>query len=93
MKIVSWNVNGLAACKRKGFLRFIADTKADVVCCQEIKTQCPLNIANNIHIIIESFIIRLYALLIPRKGEHIVIKAKQLSKEVILFFNRPPPSK
>ena len=43
MKIVSWNVNGIVACRRKGFLRFLADTKPDILCCQEIKTQCPLN--------------------------------------------------
>ena len=43
MKIVSWNVNGIVACRRKGFLRFLTDTKPDIMCCQEIKTQCPLN--------------------------------------------------
>ena len=42
MKIISWNVNGLAACKRKGFLKFLAYAKPDFLCCQEIKTQCPL---------------------------------------------------
>ncbi len=35
MKIVSWNVNGIAACRRRGFLKFLADSNADVVCCQE----------------------------------------------------------
>ena len=43
MKIVSWNVNGIAACRRKGFLKFLADAKPDIVCCQEIKTRCSLN--------------------------------------------------
>ncbi len=43
MKIVSWNVNGIIACRRKGFLRFLSDAKPDVMCCQEIKTQCALN--------------------------------------------------
>ena len=43
MKIISWNVNGIIACRRKGFLRFLADTKPDVVCCQEVKTKCALN--------------------------------------------------
>lgn len=38
MKIVSWNVNGLAACKRKGFLRVLTKSGADIFCCQEIKT-------------------------------------------------------
>ena len=42
MKIVSWNVNGLARCRRNGFLKFLSDAKPDVLCCQEIKGQCPL---------------------------------------------------
>lgn len=25
MKIVSWNVNGLARCRRNGFLKFLSD--------------------------------------------------------------------
>lgn len=43
MKIVSWNVNGIIACRRKGFLRFLANANPDIVCCQEIKIQCALN--------------------------------------------------
>ena len=43
MKIASWNVNGLAACKRKGFLRVLANSRADIFCCQEIKAHCPLS--------------------------------------------------
>ncbi|WP_298018928.1 exodeoxyribonuclease III [uncultured Dysosmobacter sp.] len=43
MKITTWNVNGIAACRRKGFLRFLADTRPDILCCQEIKSQCELN--------------------------------------------------
>lgn len=42
MKIVSWNVNGLEACKRKGFMNFLENTNADIFCCQEIKKQCYL---------------------------------------------------
>lgn len=41
MKIASWNVNGLAVCKRKGFLRVLANSRADIFCCQE--TRCPLS--------------------------------------------------
>lgn len=43
MKVVSWNVNGIAACRRKGFLKFLADVKPDIMCCQEVKTKCALN--------------------------------------------------
>lgn len=44
MKIVSWNVNGIVSCRRKGLLKFLASSKPDLVCFQEIKTQCPLTV-------------------------------------------------
>lgn len=37
MKIVSWNVNGLRAAERKGFLDWLRASDADVVLLQEIK--------------------------------------------------------
>lgn len=37
MKIISWNVNGLRACIKKGFLDFVADSGADVICLQEVR--------------------------------------------------------
>ncbi|MCD4761644.1 exodeoxyribonuclease III [bacterium] len=37
MKIVSWNVNGVRAVLKKGFLDFLRVEKPDVVCVQEIK--------------------------------------------------------
>lgn len=37
MKIVSWNVNGLRACGKNGFLNWFENEKADIVCLQEIK--------------------------------------------------------
>lgn len=39
MKFVSWNVNGLRACVRKGFLDYFASVGADVFCVQETKLQ------------------------------------------------------
>ena len=30
--------------RRNGFLKFLADAKPDVLCCQEIKGECPLNV-------------------------------------------------
>lgn len=44
MKIVSWNVNGIAACRRKGLLKFLSDTKPDIACFQEVKTKCALSV-------------------------------------------------
>lgn len=49
IKLVSWNVNGLRACERGGFSRWMAEQKADVVCLQEIKVrpeQLPPELAN-----------------------------------------------
>ena len=37
LRIVSWNVNGLRACVRKGFLRFLEESEADVVGIQELR--------------------------------------------------------
>ena len=39
MKLVSWNVNGLRACQKKGFWDFFAESRADVFCIQESKMQ------------------------------------------------------
>lgn len=37
MRIVSWNVNGIRAALRKGFVESVLDLDADVVCVQETK--------------------------------------------------------
>jgi exodeoxyribonuclease-3 len=37
MKIISWNVNGIRAVLKKGFLDFLKKEKPDVLCLQEIK--------------------------------------------------------
>ena len=39
MKIVSWNVNGLRACKQKGFDDYFEKMDADIFCVQETKMQ------------------------------------------------------
>lgn len=37
MKLLSWNVNGIRACVRNGFLDVLKKTKPDILCLQEIK--------------------------------------------------------
>lgn len=37
MKIISWNVNGIRAVLKKGFLDFVAKEKPDILCIQETK--------------------------------------------------------
>ncbi|WHY95186.1 exodeoxyribonuclease III [Peribacillus simplex] len=39
MKLVSWNVNGIRACVKKGFLDYFKDVEADIFCLQETKLQ------------------------------------------------------
>lgn len=39
MKLVSWNVNGIRACIKKGFLNFFEEIDADILCIQETKCQ------------------------------------------------------
>jgi len=49
MEIISWNVNGIRAVYKKGFLRWLGKTNADIVCLQEIKsnpTQLPSDLIN-----------------------------------------------
>ena len=37
MKIVSWNVNGIRACLKKGFADYLASCDADILCLQEVR--------------------------------------------------------
>lgn len=39
MKLISWNVNGLRACVKKGFLDYFHEQNADIFCVQETKLQ------------------------------------------------------
>lgn len=39
MKLISWNVNGLRACVKKGFMEFFEKVDADIFCLQETKLQ------------------------------------------------------
>ena len=39
MRFVSWNVNGLRACVKKGFLDYFNSVNADIFCVQETKLQ------------------------------------------------------
>jgi exodeoxyribonuclease-3 len=38
-KIISWNVNGIRAVEKKGFLRWLADESPDMICLQETKAE------------------------------------------------------
>lgn len=39
MKLISWNVNGIRACVKKGFIDFFNKIDADIFCIQETKMQ------------------------------------------------------
>ena len=51
MKIFSYNVNGIRAAIRKGFLEWLKEYNPDVICLQEIKAntdQLDINLFNEI---------------------------------------------
>ncbi|MGD7046128.1 exodeoxyribonuclease III [Jeotgalibacillus proteolyticus] len=39
MKLISWNVNGIRACVKKGFMDYFHQVDADIFCLQETKVQ------------------------------------------------------
>ena len=39
MKIISWNVNGIRAVIKKGFIEFVESEKPDIICIQETKAR------------------------------------------------------
>lgn len=39
MEFISWNVNGIRAAVRKGFLDFVAEADPDVLCLQEVRAE------------------------------------------------------
>jgi exodeoxyribonuclease-3 len=39
MNIVSWNVNGIRAAEKKGFVEWLADEEPDILCLQETKAE------------------------------------------------------
>lgn len=39
MKLISWNVNGIRACVKKGFIDYFNEVDADIFCLQETKLQ------------------------------------------------------
>ncbi|CAM3060823.1 exodeoxyribonuclease III [Filibacter tadaridae] len=50
MKLISWNVNGLRACVKKGFLDYFEEVDADIFCVQETKLQ-----AGQIDLLLEGY--------------------------------------
>lgn len=39
MKLISWNVNGIRAAERKGFIEYASASDADIICLQETKAR------------------------------------------------------
>ena len=51
MKIISYNVNGIRAAIKKGFIEWLKNSNCDVICLQEIKAnkdQIDLNLFSEI---------------------------------------------
>lgn len=47
-EIISWNVNGIRACARKGFFEWMQQSQADIICLQETKAQ-PQQLGEEFH--------------------------------------------
>ena len=59
MEILSWNINGIRAIEKKGFLEFMEKKNPDIICLQEIKAmeeQIPDTINNieDYHLVVNS---------------------------------------
>ena len=39
MKIISWNVNGIRSCEKKGFFDFLKTESPDIICLQEVRAE------------------------------------------------------
>jgi len=44
LKIITWNVNGMEACLRKGLLSFLQSSGSDFYCFQEVRSRCQLDL-------------------------------------------------
>ena len=55
IKLVSWNVNGLRAVYKKGFLSWLQKCGADIVCLQEIKIQNVKNMVKEMFLLFFKF--------------------------------------
>ena len=58
MKLISWNVNGIRAAIKKGFLDYFNEQNADIFCLQETKflkeaKECGLKTINGLDMLIE----------------------------------------
>ena len=52
MKVASWNVNGIRACTKNGFLDWLATKPVEIICLQEVRAdveQIPAEIIGHLH--------------------------------------------
>ena len=78
LRVVSWNVNGLRACVRKGFLRFLEDSEADVVGIQELRA-LPEQLPDEARA--------------PRGWHAVFSPAERKGYSGVALFSRSPPSR
>ena len=78
MRIVSWNVNGLRACAKKGFLQVLQRHKIDVMALQEVRA-FPEQLPNNV--------------LRPRGWHAHFAPAKRPGYSGVAIYSRVPPSR
>ncbi|MCE2437033.1 MAG: exodeoxyribonuclease III [Pseudomonadales bacterium] len=78
MRVVSWNVNGLRACAKRGFLGFLGESKADVVCLQEVRA-LPEQLPDEVRS--------------PPRWQAKFAPAERLGYSGVAIYSRRPPTK
>lgn len=86
MKVLTYNVNGIRAALKKGFLEFLQESNPDVVCLQETKAQ-PGDVPASIF---EDLGYQMHWFSAQKKGySGVAILSKQTPKKVILGSGHP----
>ena len=78
MRIVSWNVNGLRACAKKGFLGFLENSGADVLGIQELRA-LPTQLAAELRS--------------PPGWHTVFVPAERKGYSGVALFSRAPPTR
>ena len=81
MKLLSWNVNGLGAAERKGFIDWALHESPDILCLQEVRARkdqipkeileiktCITNTSININIYLRGQTSAVISIVVPRDG-------------------------
>lgn len=78
MRVISANVNGIRAAARKGFFEWLAKSKADIICLQEVRAQ------------VEQLTDPIY---FPKGYHHYYVEAEKKGYSGVAIFSREEPKR